>query len=118
MRDFFQDGIDVLLIEPGTYRTKIFEENSQYAKNFDNSDSPYYPISQYLRKKVTDYVKDCHKDIEEIPQLIEKLINATNPSFRNIPDFEGRCQYVLRKILPFRIYSWMINKVLLGGLKL
>ena len=110
-------GIDVLLIEPGVYRTKIFSENAHYAKNFDNPESPYYSLSQHLRKMMMDYVDDCHKDIEEVAHLVEKLIRAANPSFRNIPDIEGKCLYVLRKILPFSVYSWIIRQAVLGKVK-
>jgi len=110
-------GIDVLLIEPGTYPTKIFAENSHYASNFDNPQSPYYPISQFLRKRVEDYLKNCHKDIEEIPRLIEKLIQSSRPSFRNIPDIEGKVLYLLRRVLPFCVYSFFLNKILFRGLK-
>lgn len=111
-------GIDVLLLEPGTYKTNIFHNNARYAADFDNPESPYYPMSQHLKKKVTEYVADCHKDIEEVPALIEKLIRARNPPFRNIPDIEGRALYVLRKILPFRVYSWMIRKTLFHGMRI
>jgi len=110
-------GIDVLLIEPGTYKTKIFYENARYAANFDNPESPYYPASQHFKKKVMSYVADCHKDIEEIPALVEKLIKAVNPSFRNIPDIESKTLYILRKILPFSVYSWMIRTVLFSDLR-
>ncbi len=110
-------GIDVLLIEPGTYKTKIFSENSRYALKFDSPQSPYFSISQYLKKRVEDHVADCHKDIEEVPLLIEKLIKAAHPSFRNIPDIESKVLYMLRKFLPFRAYSWIIRKALFDGLK-
>lgn len=109
-------GIDVLLVEPGTYRTNIFHENSHYADNYDNPESPYYPVSQYLKKKVMEYVEDCHKDIEDVPLLIEKLIRAANPSFRNIPDIESKLLYIFRRVLPFSVYSWIIRKVLFSGL--
>lgn len=110
-------GIDVLLIEPGTYKTKIFFENARYAKNFNHEDSPYFPISQHLKKKVMDFVDDCFKDPEEIPILIEKLIYAKNPPFRNIPDIETQFQWFLRKILPFRLYSWIVSRILFKDLK-
>ena len=111
-------GIDVLLIEPGTYKTKIFFENQRLAAGYDNPKSPYYPISQHIKKKVEEYVADCHKDIEEIPRLIEKLIKAENPSFRNIPDIESKILYVLRKVLPFSLYSWILRKALFRGLEI
>ena len=111
---FFE--IDVLLIEPGTYPTKIFYDNARYAKNFNNPQSPYYAISQFLAKKVRNYVDFSRKDPEIIARLVEKLINAKNPAFRNIPDIDARTLYYLRKIVPFRIYSWMVRKMLFGGL--
>jgi len=102
-------GIDVLLIEPGTYRTEIFFDNARYAQSFNNPDSPYYPYSQFLKRKVDQRLADCHKDIEEIPLLIEKLIRAKNPPFRNIPDLESKILYLFRKFLPFTVYSWIIR---------
>ncbi|MBI3617260.1 MAG: SDR family oxidoreductase [Candidatus Omnitrophica bacterium] len=108
-------GIDVLLIEPGTYKTKIFYENAQYARHFDNPDSPYFIWSQHLRRKVMAYVNDCHKDPEEIGIMVEKLIRAKNPPFRNIPDIESQVLYWLRRILPFRVYSAMIRMFFMEG---
>lgn len=111
-------GIDVLLIEPGTYRTKIFFENARYAKNFDNPASPYYPVSQHLRKNVMAYVEDCHKDMEEVPVLVEKLMLARNPPFRSIPDIESKILFCLRKFLPFGVYRAMVRAMLFHGLHL
>ncbi len=109
-------GIDVLLIEPGTYKTKIFYENARYARYFDHPNSPYYVISQHLKKKVAAYVEDCHKDPEETGAMVEKLIKARNPPFRNIPDMEGQILYILRRCLPFRVYSAMIRAFFMKGL--
>ena len=108
-------GIDVLLIEPGTYKTKIFYENARYAQNFDNPQSPYFVWSQHFRKKVMAYVNDCHKDPEEIGIMVEKLIRAKNPPFRNIPDIESQVLCWMRRILPFRIYSAMIRTFFMEG---
>ena len=65
-------NINVVLIQPGTYNTSIFHENSRYAQNFNNSSSPYFPISQYLKEKVMTYVNNSRKDPEAIAILIEK----------------------------------------------
>ena len=110
-------GIDVHLVEPGTYKTKIFYENARYCKNFDNQNSPYYELSQHLKNKVMRYVDDCYKNPEDVAVLIEKLIHAKNPPFRNIPDIESQFLFWARKILPFRVYSGVIQKKLFQGLK-
>jgi len=109
-------GIDVLLVEPGTYRTKIFYENARVGENFHNPASPYHDLSGFLEKRVKDYVDDCHKDPEDVAALIEKLIKARNPSFRNIPDVESQVLYLLRRCLPFRLYSYLYRREVFRGL--
>lgn len=111
-------GINVILVEPGTYKTKIFHENACFAKDFDNSESPYLSISKSLRKKVLNYVDKCHKNPEDVARLVEKLINSSNPPFRNFSDNQGRILVFLRRFLPFRVYSWIYRKILFQGVTL
>ena len=110
-------GIKVLLIEPGIYRTKIFSDNRRYATHFNNEESPYYGMSQHLKKRVDDFVADCYKDPDEIAELVERLMNAKNPAFRNQPDLEAKIQYVFKKILPFRLYSKIVETAVFKGLE-
>ncbi len=110
-------GIKVALIEPGTYKTKIFYENARYAKHFHNPESPYYEVSRDLEKRVKNYVDGCNKNVEDIAALVEKIIDSSNPPFRNIPDLETKVMYRLRKILPFRLYSALIYKAHFYGSK-
>lgn len=104
--------INVCLIEPGTYKTKIFSDNAKYAKNFDNPDSPYYTMSQHLKTMVLEYVKKTDKDPRRIALMVEKIMNDPNPAFRNLPDIETRFLILLRRILPFRLYAALIRRSL------
>lgn len=105
-------GIKVCLVEPGVYKTKIFYENRKYAKNFFNEDSPYYATSQMFQKRINDHIKMSEKDPEEVAELVERLIESENPSFRNIPDLKNRLLVLLRRFLPFRLFSWIATKAL------
>ncbi|MCA9406250.1 MAG: SDR family NAD(P)-dependent oxidoreductase [Candidatus Omnitrophica bacterium] len=110
-------GIDVLLVEPGRYKTEIFKKNLHLAKNHDNKNSPHYELSQHIRKLVTERLKDCHKDNEDVAEHIEKLIHAKNPPFRSQPDIEAKVFLLARKILPFRLFSFILNKKLFKRFK-
>jgi NAD(P)-dependent dehydrogenase (short-subunit alcohol dehydrogenase family) len=105
-------GINVCLIEPGTYKTKIFSDNARYAKNFDNPDSPYYAMSQHLKKTVLEYVKKTDKDPVRIALLVERLMNQPRPPFRNMPDIESKLLIFMKRILPFHVYASMVEKYL------
>ncbi|MBP9853248.1 MAG: SDR family oxidoreductase [Candidatus Omnitrophica bacterium] len=108
-------GIDVLLVQPGSYKTKIFFENCRYAKNFDNEHSPYFALSQHLKNRVNAHVGASQKDPEQVAALIEKLIRQKYPKFRNIPDLNSQIHYYCRKFLPFRVYSWIVKRTVFNG---
>lgn len=108
-------GIDVLLIRPGTFRTKIFDENVRYAKNFFNTSSPYYELSQHVKKLVEDHVARSKNDPEDVAKHVEMLINVKNPPFRSIPDRGGRFMYRLRRFLPFRVFYGMVYGQIFKG---
>lgn len=105
-------NIDVCLIEPGTYKTKIFFDNAKYGKNFDDPSSPYYQMSQHLKKLVMEYVRKTDKDPRRIAFMVEQLIHQKKPRFRNFPDAETKFLLGLRRILPFRMYSAIMQRVL------
>ena len=47
--------------------------------------------------------------------MVEKLIRAKNPPFRNIPDIESQVLSWLRRLLPFRLYSAMVRMFFMEG---
>lgn len=110
-------GLDVVLIEPGAYKTKIFNENKKIAANFSNAESPYFERSQFLKNMIDKHLRDNYRDPEDIAALIEKIIGIKNPSLRYIPEVESRLQITLRSVLPFRLYSWIFQKLLFKGFK-
>lgn len=110
-------GIDVLLVRPGTFRTKIFDENVRYAENFFNTNSPYYELSQHVKKVVEDHVAESKNDPEDVAKHIEMLVNAQNPPFRSIPDRGGKFLYTLRRLLPFRMFYGLVYEQIFKGFK-
>ncbi len=108
-------GIQVAMIEPGTYNTPIFHDNKRIAKNFSNPQSPYFSLSQHLEKQTDDYVNNLKKDPEDIARLVEKIINSQNPSLRNFPDFYAKMIYIFKRILPTRVFCGILEKAMLAG---
>lgn len=105
-------GIDVILIEPGAYKTKIFGQNIRLAVNFDNDKSPYYFISEFLKKRVEDGLADNHRNPEDVAAVVERAVNARFPKFRYTTEIEGKIMAFLKRILPFRLFSAIYRKLL------
>jgi NAD(P)-dependent dehydrogenase (short-subunit alcohol dehydrogenase family) len=110
-------GIDVVLVEPAAYKTKIFGENTRLARNFENDKSPYYRISEFLKKRVDEGIADNHRDPEEVAALIERIADSRRPKLRYTTEMEGRFMALLKRLLPCRLFCWIYWKLLFKGLE-
>jgi NAD(P)-dependent dehydrogenase (short-subunit alcohol dehydrogenase family) len=108
-------GIDVSLVEPGSYRTKIFEDNARVAKRFNSPGSPYFETSRHLRQWVLDSVKENTRDPDEVARVVERLIARDNPPFRNVVGLGQRLRAFGVRHIPFKLYAWLVNELLLSG---
>ncbi len=107
-------GIDVVLVEPGSYPTKIFSDNARYAIDFDNPQSPYYSMSQKLKEMSLNHVKGLKRDPEDIARLILYIVETSRPRLRYIPDFSSWLHVFLRKSLPPSVYGYFLRKAIYG----
>ena len=107
-------NIGVVLVEPGSYRTKIFTDNARYARDFNNEQSPYFAMSRRLKEFVDQHVRASDRDPEDVAKVIEGLVTARNPRFRNIIGIPSklRCWWV--RHVPFEFYANLITRILFG----
>ncbi|NLE65127.1 MAG: SDR family oxidoreductase [Elusimicrobia bacterium] len=105
--------IRVALVEPGPYRTRIFDENARYGLRFNDPESPYYEQSQRLKAFVDRRLHNQLRDPGEVARVIEHLVESRFPSFRNIVGWRARLRVWLTRIIPFKWYAWMVRQVFL-----
>lgn len=108
-------GIKVVLIEPGSYPTKIFADNARYAKDFNNPQSPYYKVSQQLNTWVQAQKKKMTRDPEDVAKLIEKVINMKNPRLRYISDVRSWLEVKARQFMPKWVYGNLLRRINYGN---
>jgi len=108
-------GIHVILIEPASYKTKIFKENIHLAGNFSNPRSPYFAISRHLKECVDAQLADNHRNPEDVVRVIEHAVVARNPKFRYQTEIEGKTMYLLKRFLPTRMVTWLIRRSVFHG---
>ena len=108
-------NIDVILIEPGSYRTKIFTENARYARNFHDEKSPYFAVSQRVKEFVDKHVRQSRRDPEEVARVIAHAATAARPRFRNIIGIPSKLRCWIVRHVPFEFYAGIITRVLFRG---
>jgi short-subunit dehydrogenase len=109
-------GIEVVILEPGTYSTKAIDENSHEADAGLKPDSPY--------AKYTKRLKDLHSNIlitkkgvgepEDVAIMIEDIINRKRNKLRYLAGTQAKMRVWMRSILPFRWFSKIILKLAMG----
>jgi NAD(P)-dependent dehydrogenase (short-subunit alcohol dehydrogenase family) len=109
-------GIEVVILEPGTYLTKAIDENSHEAAAGLKPGSPY--------AKYTKQLKDLHGKIlitkkgvgepEDVAIMIEDIINRNRNKLRYLAGTQAKIRIWMRSILPFRWFSKIILKLAMG----
>ena len=107
-------GVKVVIVEPGTYPTKIFTDNARYGKNYHNPQSPYYPYSCRLENFVQDHVQKSKKDPEDVARLVERIIATPNPRLRYVSDFSSWVRAMASRIIPPSWYNFIFRRCIYG----
>jgi NAD(P)-dependent dehydrogenase (short-subunit alcohol dehydrogenase family) len=104
-------GIDVFLIEPGSYQTNIWTSGMKIASRSLDKESPY---CTYLKRIETemDMGRERLGDPAEIAALVGKIASGKKTSFRIPVGKKTRGTIFLKSILPWRNLEKMIFKKL------
>ncbi len=102
-------GIRVVLVEPGSYDTDIWERNVKVAAGALDPNSPNRERSQRFVEFVKGRAK-ARRDAREVAKLIVRIANDPNPKLRYLIGSDAKMQVWLKRILPWRTYERIIAK--------
>jgi NAD(P)-dependent dehydrogenase (short-subunit alcohol dehydrogenase family) len=102
-------GIDVSLIEPGSYQTNIWSSVDTMKKN---ADSPYLSYMESIQKEIENG-KAAHGNPIEVAKLVAKLATQSKTPNLRYPIGKGtKLNTLLKNILPWRLLEdFMIKKL-------
>ena len=96
-------NIEIVLIEPGAYRTNIWESSPRVKPK----DSAYRPLVRHLEAAVDTYVAKAARDPEEVANAVARALEAQRPRFRNAVGPTAKFGHFARGKLP----SSVIRKI-------
>lgn len=105
-------GISVVLVEPGSYPTRIFTRNAHYARDFDNAHSPYFSFSQKLKELAQQQIRKLKRDPQEVAGLIEKIVDQSHPRLRYVSDLGSWSRMMAQKLLPSCFITCFFRKII------
>jgi NAD(P)-dependent dehydrogenase (short-subunit alcohol dehydrogenase family) len=103
-------GVDVCLVEPGTFRTPIFFDNQRRAAR-QGEMSEYRAINEALEKL---YLEGAEKapPPDAVGQAIARLVSAARPPFRTVVGRDARALVTLRRVVPERLFASGIRRLI------
>jgi NAD(P)-dependent dehydrogenase (short-subunit alcohol dehydrogenase family) len=101
-------GIKVVLVEPGQFKTDIFDRNRRMARRSLEKDSPYYAQGQAMLAVVEKQVAGNTADPRAVARTIARAATAKRPALRYLVGLDAHLMVGAKALLPF----WLIESVL------
>ncbi|MFV0953015.1 SDR family oxidoreductase [Bacillus paranthracis] len=100
-------GIDVALIEPGSYNTNIWEVGKQLATNQSDTSSPYKEYMEKIQKHINSGSDTFGNPIDVANKIVEiaesKRTNLRYPIGKGV-----KFMIFAKKILPWRLWEYLV----------
>jgi len=106
-------NIDIILIEPGAYRTDIWQSSPRVLPKT----SAYYPLLRHLETTIEAHIAKSARDPIEVAKVVANALESPRPRFRNSVGPTAKFMHIARGKLPStvvrKIFSrfFSLNKV-------
>ncbi len=103
-------GIDVCLVEPGTFKTPIFFANLRRGANIPAA-GPYTAMSEIVEKLFLEEAEKAPAP-DAVGRAIAALLGQESPRFRTVIGTDARTLVTLRRMVPDRLFASGIRRLL------
>lgn len=103
-------GIDVCLVEPGTFKTPIFFDNLRRGANVPKT-GPYSLLSGIVEKLFLEEAENAPPP-DAVGRAIAGLLGEGSPRFRTVVGTDARTLVTLQRMVPDRVFASAIRRLL------
>ena len=101
-------GIEIVLIEPGSYRTEIWDSTPRLVPE----NTAYRPFLEPLERAIVEKVIATARDPREVGVTIANALEARRPHFRYPVGPDARLGHFMRGKVPTRVQRFAITRYL------
>lgn len=103
-------GVFVCLVEPGTFRTAIFDRNRRVAERAHDPGSPWYAFTRRMEEMVGRRVEKSTADPAKVARVIADLAVSPRPRLRTVVGRDARTEGLLARLLPDRLWESAVGR--------
>jgi NAD(P)-dependent dehydrogenase (short-subunit alcohol dehydrogenase family) len=104
-------GVQVVLIEPGAYKTDIFEKNRRIAAHALDPSSPYAAIMSKVEARVNERVAKHAGDPQVVADCVLHALTVEKPRLRYLVSTNAKVMANVHRFLGFGVYAALVRKV-------
>lgn len=103
-------GVDVCVVEPGTFKTAIFSDNQRRGRAVSDT-GPYATLNRVVEKLILDEAGKAPPP-DKVAEAILKIIEGSSPAFRTIVGNDARALVALRRMIPDRLFASGVRRLM------
>lgn len=103
-------GVEVCLVEPGTFKTPIFYGNQKRGENV-SMEGPYASMNETVLKILTEEAEKAPPP-DVVGRRIARLVGETSPRFRTLIGMDARTLVTLRRMVPDRLFASGVRRIM------
>jgi NAD(P)-dependent dehydrogenase (short-subunit alcohol dehydrogenase family) len=105
-------GVHVVLVEPGSFRTEIFEKNRRVAKRAFDPGSPYYDTTKRMEALIDKMVARSKADPQRVADVIADAATARRPRLRYVVGVGAHAQAIASAVIPMGVIERLVVRVI------
>lgn len=103
-------GIDVCLVEPGTFKTPIFFDNQRRGEHVSEA-GPYAAINETVQRLILEDAAKAPPP-DAVAKAVARLVVEPSPRFRTLVGMDARTLVTLRRMVPDRLFASGIRRLM------
>jgi len=105
-------GVQVCLVEPGTFKTLIFSNQARVARGAAAAkEGPYALLRDGLERLAQEEAEKAPPP-DAVGQAIARLVGEPSPRFRTVIGIDARTLVTLRRMVPDRLFASGIRRLM------
>lgn len=103
-------GVDVCLVEPGTFKTPIFFDNQRRGEHVSEA-GPYAAINETVQRLILEDAAKAPPP-DAVAKAVARLVIEPSPRFRTLVGMDARTLVTLRRMVPDRLFASGIRRLM------
>lgn len=102
-------GVDVCVVEPGTFKTPIFSANLRRSAGSPRAE--YKPLTDVVERLILEGA-DKAPAPDPVGRAIARLVSEESPRFRTLVGMDARTLVTLRRMVPDRLFASGVRRLM------